>query len=69
MIEPTNYIIIRTFKRFKPKEAKKLGLNQRQQIMMAVYDEENDVFNNVADALIERSKREHPEDFIILPYW
>jgi len=69
MTEPDKYIIIRTFKRFKPKEAKKLGLNPRHQIMMAVYDEENDIFTNLVDALIERSKRDYPEDYIILPYW
>lgn len=69
MIDPTGYIIIRTFQRMKPKEAKKLGLNQRHPVFMAVYDEENDKFNNVADALIERSKRDFPEDYMILPYW
>lgn len=69
IIDPTGYIIIRTFQRVKPKDAKKLGVNQRHQVFMAVFDEENDKFSNIADAIIERSKREFPEDFMIFPYW
>lgn len=69
MIEPSGYIIIRTFQRVSARKAKSLGTNPRHPVFMAVFDEENDKFDNVADALIEKNKREHPEDFIVIPYW
>lgn len=69
MVEPIGFIIVRTFQRVSAKQAKKLGTSQRHPVFMAVFDEENDMFSNVADALIEKSKKDHPEDFIILPYW
>lgn len=68
-IEPTGYIIITTFRRVTLKEAKKLGTNPRHPVFMAIFDEVNDKFNNIADALIEKNKREHPDDYIIIPYW
>lgn len=37
-------------------------------VMMTVLSEE-DKFNTLPEAWADRSKRENPEDYIILPYW
>ena len=60
MIEPVGYIIIRTEKFIEQDLTHPVNF---------VLSDNEDKFDNVADAIIERSKRNNPEQFIILPYW
>lgn len=72
MVDPVGYILIRTHKLILDK--KKIVRHPVNMVFMNndVYSEETEdknVYDNLADAIIEKNKREAPENFIILPYW
>lgn len=57
------YAIIRTHKRVDDKDH---PFYPRHPVMWQLIEER--VFDNAADALIEKNKLEFPEDFIIIPH-
>lgn len=65
MIDPTGYAIVAIRNRTK---TKKKNDPVTHPVMMAIMQEE-DTFDNLVDALIEKSKRKNPTDYIVIPYW
>jgi hypothetical protein len=58
------YVIVRTHKRIDDVDSE---LYPRHPVMWMV--REDYVYEDLADALIERSKLEFPEDYIVLPFY
>jgi len=64
MIDPQGYMIVKIRNR-KPDG---VYAEMVYPVMFCMLKDE-DKFNDLVDALLERDKKDKPEDYIILPYW